>query len=36
VGPSPEAITICATAATAMITNKTMIMMKVGRRTTGG
>jgi len=27
---------ICATAATAMITNRTMIMMKVGRRTTGG
>ena len=30
---SPDAMTICATAAVAITTNSTMIMMKVGRRT---
>ncbi len=35
-GESPEAIVIWATAATVMITNKMMIMMRVGRRTAEG
>jgi len=33
---SPEAITIWATAATVINTKSTMIMISVGRRTTGG
>ena len=35
-GVSPDAMTICASAAVAITTNSTMIMMKVGRRTSRG